>query len=301
MVSIRAYALTGIVALAALLTPATAHASNGGSITSPTGGDTVKAGTAVTITGDVANVCDARITVTPPTGGKVTVATAPADPTCQPASLAGTYTPTTPGSYTLTLAAGKGAEIDTVTFTATAPPSPTPSPTSAPVESSAPPTDTPATSTPDPTDTPSSQPSVTTTVRIPIKKTAPKASATPTAKPVKAVPAPTVTVTATAPAPAIVVAPPAQAPVSAAPTIEPDTELSMEPVEPVVAPVASASPTSSAGAPIDPVAMTTVGDVSGMGVAFSAIGNVVLPIAGILALAYAWMARRPAGRHGDKE
>ncbi|MFC7723349.1 hypothetical protein [Nonomuraea recticatena] len=136
MVSIRAYALTGIVALAALLTPATAHAGDNGTITSPSGGDTVKAGTAITVTADVANVCDARVTITPPSGGKVTVATAPADPTCQPTSLAGTYTPTTAGSYTLTLAAGKGAEIDSVTFTATAPPSPTPTATSSAPEPS---------------------------------------------------------------------------------------------------------------------------------------------------------------------
>ncbi|GAA2691668.1 hypothetical protein GCM10010412_082070 [Nonomuraea recticatena] len=300
MVSIRAYALTGIVALAALLTPATAHAGDNGTITSPSGGDTVKAGTAITVTADVANVCDARVTITPPSGGKVTVATAPADPTCQPTSLAGTYTPTTAGSYTLTLAAGKGAEIDSVTFTATAPPSPTPTATSSAPEPS--PT---ASAIPTASDTPTPSASATRTptvvvTRIPLKKTnTGKATATPTVKPVKAQPVPTITVTATAPAPAVVVAPPAPAPVVAAPTAVPDTEVSMEPV---IAPVASTSPTASAGASVDPIAMRTVGDASGTGAAFSAIGNVVLPIVGITALVVALLvARRPAGRHGDKE
>ncbi|MEU4331437.1 hypothetical protein [Nonomuraea dietziae] len=300
MVSIRAYALTSIVALAALLTPATAHAGNNGTITSPSGGDTVKAGTAITVTADVANVCDARVTITPPSGGKVTVATAPADPTCQPTSLAGTYTPTTAGSYTLTLAAGKGAEIDSVTFTATAPPSPTPTATSSAPEPS--PT---ASATPTASDTPTPSASATRTptvvvTRIPLKKTnTGKATATPTVKPVKAQPVPTITVTATAPAPAVVVAPPAPAPVVAAPTAVPDTEVSMEPM---IAPVASTSPTTSEGASIDPIAMRTVGDASGIGAAFSAIGNVVLPIVGITALVVALLvARRPAGRHGDKE
>ncbi|WP_043637394.1 hypothetical protein, partial [Nonomuraea candida] len=129
MVSIRAYALAGIAAVAAMLAPATAHADNAGSITSPANGHTVKAGTTLTVDAHVTNVCDAKITVTTPGGDTQPVAAAPYDPLCAPVTFTGKYLPATAGDYTLTLAAGKGLVIDTVKITATSPATPTATPT----------------------------------------------------------------------------------------------------------------------------------------------------------------------------
>ncbi|MGV9383480.1 hypothetical protein ACWDRB_47240 [Nonomuraea sp. NPDC003707] len=111
MVSIRAYALAGIAAFAVIPAPATAaHAGDGGSITNPANGNTVKAGILLTVGADVANVCDAKITVTTPGGDTQPVTSAFADPLCAPTAFTGTHAPAIAGSYTR--AAGKCLVID---------------------------------------------------------------------------------------------------------------------------------------------------------------------------------------------
>ncbi|MFC4014676.1 hypothetical protein ACFOY2_46150 [Nonomuraea purpurea] len=280
MVKLRAYALAGIAALAAVLAPATAaHAGDAGSITSPANGNTVKAGTHFTVDANVTNVCDAKITVTTPDGDTQPIASAPRDPLCAATTFSGKYLPATAGDYTLTLAAGKGAVIDTITVTVTAttpPPTPTPTPTETGTETPA--------ATPQPTATITVTPTPTPTVTVTATpKATKKATATPTAK---ATAKPKTATTPVTPATVYIdrpaAAPQAQAP---APQIEaPATQPTMQEIPPQVA--------APAPAPADnAVGMKTVGDTSVISTMFDLIDG-LLPIAGTAALVWALMVIR---------
>ncbi|MGW2223492.1 hypothetical protein ACWCSD_51590, partial [Nonomuraea sp. NPDC001684] len=248
MVFNRANALAGIAAaIAVMLAPAPAYAANGGSITSPTTGTSVKAGELVTVTADVENVCDAKLTATTPGGTDLVIATAPYDPLCARITFTGKFIPDTAGTFKVTLKAGKGAEIDTVTLTATAPATPTPTGTTTATEPPA------AQPTPTVTHTvtaePSPSPSVVATTRLPRKATptaTPKATSKSTARPTT-----TATVTAT---PALVYvtppAPPAQ-PQAVVPPVQapaPQPVMPEAPTAPQVAAPATSETPSAGGA-----------------------------------------------------
>ncbi|MFG6197837.1 hypothetical protein [Nonomuraea sp. JJY05] len=282
MVSIRANALAGIAAaIAVMLAPATAHAGTGGSITSPANGNTIKAGTSLTVGADVTNVCDAKITITTPGGDTQPVASAPYDPLCAPTSFSGKYTPATAGSYTLTLAAGKGAVIDTVTITATTPPT-TATPTATPTA-----TETPE-ATPQPTVTVTVTPTPTPTVTVTAtpKATASK-KATATAK------ATTKPKTASTPAsPAVVyVNPPAPAPqAQPATTVEvPEIRPTMQEIPAPVAPAPAQVNTPPAA---NAVGMATVGSESAISAVGGFLTGTALPIAATAVLVYGLMLIR---------
>ncbi|MFI6900291.1 hypothetical protein ACIBKY_03465 [Nonomuraea sp. NPDC050394] len=171
---------TAVASLLFLVDAARASVAETGQITTPTSGTALTTGKLVTVKAVITNACTGIITLRNPAGGKTSLATESGNPNCLgDLALTGTFTPDTPGDYTLTLIGS--VPISEVSVTAAAP---TPAAT---------PTDTETiTATPTPSASASTAtPTPTTTVT---KTVTPKPSATPT-KSATAKPRPTITTT----------------------------------------------------------------------------------------------------------
>ncbi|MFI6536699.1 hypothetical protein ACIBHY_29905 [Nonomuraea sp. NPDC050547] len=118
---------TAVASLLFLVDAARASIAETGQITAPTSGSALTTGKLVTVKAVITNACTGTITLRNPAGGKTSLATESGNPNCLgDLALTGTFTPDTPGDYTLTLIGS--VPLSEVTVTAAAP-TPTATPT----------------------------------------------------------------------------------------------------------------------------------------------------------------------------
>ncbi|MGA4995907.1 hypothetical protein [Nonomuraea bangladeshensis] len=277
--------------------PAAAKAlAETGQITSPASGTALTTGKPVTVKATVTDACKATLTLRTPAGDKTNLVTENGNSTCLgDISLAGTFTPDAPGTYTVTLSGS--VPLGEATLTATDAPTPNPTVT---VTATATPT---ATATGSATPTPTPTATVTKTAKptaTPTKTVTAKPTATPT-KTVTAKPTATATVKVTEPAPAANQQPAAPYYAPAVPTTTPsgtDTDKATEP--------APAAPVTTVTAQPDYMAMwLAMQNMSATSkTEDGSIWDAILRVIGILAIlggigSAAWIGFRTFRKRGN--